>query len=90
VLDELKRLFHAHLTLADRYVTRFYPGRITLLRPSEAPVAVATPRDRGWGPLAEAVDVHFVPGHHHSMVKEPHVRVLARTLDACLRQSSGG
>jgi thioesterase domain-containing protein len=84
VLDDLKRLFHLHLRLAADYIVRPYPGRITLFRPSEAPVAVATPRDRGWGRLAAAVDVHFVPGQHHSMVKEPHVQVLARMLEACL------
>jgi amino acid adenylation domain-containing protein len=88
VLDELKRLFHHHMVLANEYVVRPYPGRITLFRPSEAPVAaavaVAAPRDRGWGSLAAAVDVRTVPGHHHSMVKEPHVQVLARTLNACL------
>jgi len=71
--------------LADEYVVRPYPGRITLFRPTEAPVAAAAPPDRGWGQLAAAVDVHFVPGQHHSMVKEPHVQVLARKLHACLR-----
>ena len=57
---------------------------MTLFRPSDAPFAVPTPRDRGWGKLAAAVDVHFVPGQHHRMVKEPHVQVLARKLQACL------
>ena len=46
--------------------------------------------DRGWGSLAAGVDVHFVPGQHHSMVKEPHVQDLARTLEACLRQAEQG
>ncbi|MDR3637142.1 MAG: amino acid adenylation domain-containing protein [Isosphaeraceae bacterium] len=87
VLDALKRLFHHHMVLASRYVPRPYPGRITLLRPSDAPFAVATSRDRGWGRLAAEVDVHFVPGQHHSMVKEPHVRALAKVLEACVERS---
>jgi thioesterase domain-containing protein len=87
ILDELKRLFHHHMSLASRYVARPYPGRITLFRPSDAPVAVATTRDRGWGRLAAAVDTHFVPGLHHSMVKEPHVQALARELNASLRRA---
>ena len=86
VLDDLKRIFHHHMVLTDRYVVRPYPGRITLIRPSNAPIAVATRRDRGWGSLAAGVDVHFVSGQHHSMVKEPHVQELARTLEACVRQ----
>jgi amino acid adenylation domain-containing protein len=87
VLDDLKRLFHHHLSLADRYEVCPYPGRITLFRPAEMPFAVPTQPDRGWGRLAAAVDVHVVPGHHHSMVKEPHAQVLADKLRECLHQA---
>lgn len=86
VVDSLKRLFHHHMLLAHQYLPRPYPGRITLLRPSDAPIAIPTTRDRGWGNLAAAVDVHFVPGQHHSMVKEPHVLALARILKNCLQR----
>jgi thioesterase domain-containing protein len=89
LLDDLKRLFHVHVRLACAYTVRPYPGRITLFRPTEAPVAVATDADRGWGRLAEEVDVHFVPGQHHSMVKEPDVQVLAQRLRACLGKLPG-
>jgi thioesterase domain-containing protein len=87
VLDDLKRLFHLHVELATDYAVRPYPGRITLFRPTDAPVAVPTSPDRGWTRLAEAVDVHFVPGQHHSMVKEPHVQGLAEQLRTSLRQA---
>lgn len=86
VLNDLKRLFHAHLELASRYRIRPYRGRIALLRPSDAPVDVATTPDRGWRQLAENVDVHFVPGQHHSMVKDPHVKTLAKKLAAIISQ----
>jgi amino acid adenylation domain-containing protein len=89
VLNELKRLFHQHMVLVNEYVVRPYPGRVTLFRPSEAPVAVATPRDKGWTKLLGDVDVQFVPGQHHSMVKEPHVQVLAQRLKACLGGTVG-
>jgi thioesterase domain-containing protein len=87
VLDDLKRIFHHHMVLIDHYVVRPYAGRITLIRPSDAPFAVATRHDRGWGALAAGVDVHFVTGQHHTMVKEPHVQELARTLAACVSVS---
>ena len=80
VLNDLKRLFHSHLELASRYAIQPYPGPILLIRPEDAPVDVATTTDRGWQRLAESVDVHFVPGQHHSMVKDPHVEVLAQKL----------
>jgi thioesterase domain-containing protein len=86
VLDDLKRLFHHHMVLIEAYRVRPYPGTITLLRPADAPFSVPTARDRGWGSLAAAVDIHFVPGQHHSMVKEPHVQALARQLEDCLRR----
>ena len=72
------------MVLTDHYVVRPYAGRITLIRPSDAPIAVPTPHDRGWGDWRPSVEVHFVPGQHHSMVKEPHVQELARVLQACL------
>jgi amino acid adenylation domain-containing protein len=90
ILDDLKRLFHAHIRLANDYQARPYAGRITMFRPSDSPVVACGPVDRGWGEWAEAVDVQFVPGHHHTMVKEPHVQVLARQLQLCLRQAEGG
>ncbi len=83
ILDDLKRLFHAHIRLANDYTVRPYPGRITLFRPSDSPIATSTSRDRNWGRLAADVDVHFVPGLHHTMVKEPHVQVLAEHLRKC-------
>ncbi|MFW6168862.1 MAG: non-ribosomal peptide synthetase [Planctomycetota bacterium] len=88
VLDDLKKLFHLHFQLAGEYRIEPYPGRITLMRPSDAPVEIHTTPDRGWRKLARQVDVHFVPGQHHSMVKEPHVNVLARELSQCLRTPS--
>jgi amino acid adenylation domain-containing protein len=64
-----------------------YSGRITLLRTSDS----TGPVDMGWAGLARGgVEVRPVPGNHYSMVKEPHVAVLAeelkRTVDAHLRE----
>jgi thioesterase domain-containing protein len=87
ILDDLKRLFHAHIRLANDYQVRPYAGRIVLFRPSDSPVVACGPPDRGWGEWADAVDVHFVPGQHHTMVKEPQVQELARQMQWCLRQA---
>jgi amino acid adenylation domain-containing protein len=85
LLDDLKRLFHAHVRLASEYAVRPYSGRITLFRPTDSPVEVPTPEDRGWGPLAAEVEIHHVPGQHHTMIKEPYVQTLAHHLRLCLR-----
>jgi thioesterase domain-containing protein len=80
ILDDLKRFFHAHITLVNDYAVRPYPGRVTLFRPADSPIASAARPDRNWGKLAAWVEVQFVPGLHHTMVKEPHVHVLAERL----------
>jgi amino acid adenylation domain-containing protein len=87
LLDDLKRLFHAHVRLASEYAVRPYPGRITLFRPTDSPVEVPTPEDRGWGRLAALVEIHHVPGQHHTMIKEPYVHTIAHQLRLCLRQA---
>jgi len=50
---------------------------VLLVRPSDVPFEVPTSLDRGWGRLVDNVHVHYVPGHHHSMVQMPQVAQLA-------------
>lgn len=84
ILADLQRLFHHHVTLANNYTISSYPGRITMFRPEDAPVAASIAPDRGWKSYAD-VDIEFVPGQHHSMVKPPHVEVLAEQLISVLK-----
>ena len=67
------------------YVPTSYSGRIVVFR------AHRQPRNRirdfylGWGKLAKGgVDVHFIPGDHGTVLKEPHVQGLAAVLKKCL------
>lgn len=59
---------------------RRFPGRMTLFRASEA---VDKPGFRfdepynGCRTLADRIEVHFVPGDHVSLMREPHVQALA-------------
>jgi thioesterase domain-containing protein len=87
MIEDLKNLFHTHVRLATEYALQPYPGTITMFRPMESPVEIPTPPDRGWGQLVTSVDVQYAPGQHHTMVKEPHVEVLARRLSLCLQQA---
>jgi len=44
--------------------------------------------DWGWRRYADGpVDIHVVPGDHHTMMSSPHVRVLAERLSMCLNRS---
>ncbi len=79
-LHELRGLFHHHLALSRAY--RLSPAAIPidLFRPSETPVPLQVSEDRGWRCISPNVRVHFVPGHHHSMVQSPNVQFIARQL----------
>ncbi|RMF40674.1 MAG: non-ribosomal peptide synthetase [Planctomycetota bacterium] len=79
-LRELRDLFHHHLALARGYRMVPLPIPIDLFRPTETPVPLQVSADRGWRHVSPRVSVHFVPGHHHSMVQSPHVQFIARQL----------
>jgi thioesterase domain-containing protein len=42
----------------------------------------------GWNKVAAAVEVHQVPGNHFSLIRQPHVSVLAEKLRASIRKHS--
>jgi thioesterase domain-containing protein len=81
-----------------RYSPAVYPGKITLFRGREIdPEFIKAQnaldhrtvdyRDRtnGWSGLSsEPVEVYEVPGHHYTIVLEPHVGDLARQLRSCI------
>jgi amino acid adenylation domain-containing protein len=81
-----------------RYVPRPYRGKVTMFRTSQPnlEIGLAEVRDiyeratrgdltYGWSAIvAEPIDIRHIPGHHESMINEPHVRDLARELRGCL------
>jgi len=82
----------------DRYKLQVYSGRITLFRGSEIDPDFIKAQNaldymeidafdptNGWSRFStEPIEVHQVPGHHYTIVREPHVRILAEKLGACL------
>jgi len=64
------------------YVPRPYPGPITVLRGHHAG---ATDPSLGWSAYASGpIAIHEIPGDHHLVMAEPHVRILAERLQALL------
>jgi thioesterase domain-containing protein len=80
------------------YLPGRFRGTVTLFRASEpyayreALFAGRTAEEEhvlGWGRWVDgAVEVHFIPGSHVTMASEPHVRVLAERLRACLHAAA--
>ncbi len=71
------------------YVPTTYGGRIVVFRSRRQPHNRIRDLHLGWGKLASGgVDVHFIPGDHNTVLKEPHVQSLAAELKKRLRQES--
>ena len=70
------------------FVPTSFGGRITVFRTRRQPRNRIHDRHLGWGKLAKGgVDLHFIPGGHDSVLREPYVQGLAAALKKCLRQS---
>jgi amino acid adenylation domain-containing protein len=68
-------VYHPHTVPVDLYV-------------SDEMAKTTGSRSLGWDKLHRgALAVHAIPGEHLSMVKEPHVRVLAKSLATSLRSA---
>jgi thioesterase domain-containing protein/acyl carrier protein len=71
------------------YVPTSYSGRIVVFRAHRQPRNRIRDPHLGWGKLAKGgVDVHFIPGDHGNVLKEPHVQGLAAALKKCLHSES--
>jgi thioesterase domain-containing protein/acyl carrier protein len=84
---------HGKVALAQhqalkRYTPKVYPGRLTLFRARMQPFFSSHAPDKGWERLAAGgLEIKVVPGNHLGMLQEPHVKVLAAQLRACLQQT---
>ncbi|MBI4624603.1 MAG: amino acid adenylation domain-containing protein [Verrucomicrobia bacterium] len=83
--DEQRRLWAAHIRGLQRHRTRPYEGCVVLFRSRMHQLVCSFAADFGWGEFARGgVTVTIVPGAHESILEEPHVRVVAEELRACL------
>jgi thioesterase domain-containing protein/acyl carrier protein len=76
-----------------RYKLRPFAGRIHLFRAEIQPRGDLFESDPllGWsGMAAQGIEIHDLPGWHGSQLEEPNVRILAKTIAACLEGASAG
>lgn len=81
------RVYRSQLQAGWKYVPKDnYHGLVTLFRNEERRL----PEDltMGWGALADAVEVHKIPGTHITIMSKPNVQVLAEKLKLSLDQVS--
>ncbi|MFN6465859.1 MAG: non-ribosomal peptide synthetase [Nostoc sp. DedVER02] len=90
--DKHLKIINANTQAVSEYIFSPYLGRAILLRTEDAnrDEAIGTRYDPqfGWGNLVtEGLDIHYVPGSHLDLLKEPNVQVLAEILRNCLTQA---
>src|SRR5262249_40143172 len=79
----LQNVKEANFLAAKDYVTKPYPGGVTLFLASEQ--TVEGDQREVWSKLAlGGVKVHEIPGNHVTLIEEPNVHVLAERLAGCL------
>jgi amino acid adenylation domain-containing protein len=93
-------VFKSRVRVIHRYYPEVYPGRITFFRAAEedAPDLRTTEHagagddpTRGFSALTtEPIEVYTIPGTHHQIAREPHVRVLAERLRECAAKAIQG
>lgn len=79
-----ERIHKHHEHLVKGYAPRFYPGSLIVFRATGEKRRSDDPT-LGWRSLASSVDIHAVPGDHHSCLSiVENIRVLAEKLKSCL------
>lgn len=78
-------IYKLHNRIVIAYKPQLYDGPVTLFRASEEFSEERDEATLGWQPFtSQPVTIYPVPGNHGTMALEPHVRTLARELQACL------
>ncbi|PYV42188.1 MAG: hypothetical protein DMG06_14795, partial [Acidobacteria bacterium] len=85
----LRVVTQANLAALQQYQPRVYPGHVVLFRAEGRKVASGDDRRLAWNQLAAGgLEIQAVPGADSGlMLTEPHVRVLARRLEACIESA---
>jgi thioesterase domain-containing protein len=86
---ECVKVMESNLRALSEYNPKHYPGRLTIIRARSRPLLTKQcSEDLGWSAwVTGGVEILSVPGHHVSMLKEPHVKALARTLQSAADNS---
>jgi thioesterase domain-containing protein/acyl carrier protein len=70
------------------YSPQKYPGSLTFYQ-ARAHALFSLPPNRGWKRIVDCLNVQIVPGNHLTVLREPHVRMLAEKLNRELKKVVG-
>jgi amino acid adenylation domain-containing protein len=78
-------VFAANTQAMQRYQPQPYSGPVALFRASELGAAEAPDALLGWAAFVTSdIALHAIPGDHYSMIRPPHVQLLAERLSAAI------
>ncbi|MDF5722879.1 MAG: thioesterase domain-containing protein [Rhizonema sp. PD37] len=82
------RVLYANSQAVLNYVPQAYPKQIHLFRTKvQSSIAKEDP-SMGWDQLVVGeTEIHHLPGNHLTMLKKPHIQVLATQLRACIEKA---
>jgi amino acid adenylation domain-containing protein len=87
-IRKLFAAFKSNVTALRRYVPGVYSDRITLFQASEAPAEDIQASALSWATIATGeVVIHEIPGNHYTLIRQPHVQVLAEQLRMYLNEA---
>nr|MBW4690048.1 AMP-binding protein [Komarekiella atlantica HA4396-MV6] len=75
------------------YIPSVYPGQVTFMEIDEQMEKTESLSSKlvpqlGWSNLVAELDIHYIPGNHDSILKEPNVQILSAKLKACLDRAN--
>ncbi len=86
--QRLLQVFRGHILAANNYNPQPYGGKVNLFLAEGGIATDSLEAIAGWEKLAnKGVNIHWIPGDHHTMVTKPNVLVLAEKLQVCLEKS---
>jgi len=86
----LLQVFKMNVRAMCDYVPQEYTGTVKLFKANEEAARDASDPALGWGDAARELEIHTIPGTHYTIMREPHVKMLAAQLRDCLRQADEG
>jgi amino acid adenylation domain-containing protein len=90
--QQLNKVPEIYLKAQQNYIPQIYSGKVTIfkaMQECEDMLAFGEFEDQfGWGNLVTGgLEIINIPGDHFGILKEPHVKILARELGRCLVES---
>jgi thioesterase domain-containing protein len=87
-VQRLLNVFEANVRAMAAYKPQKYLGQVKVFNACDPFDEVLRDPTKGWNRLAADVEPQVIPGNHYTMLREPHVKVLASLLSASLDQAN--